>query len=105
MQLAKLQGSSWPPDLFAADAVILDRLSSSRLSYLTPDGDGLEISWEGFPQLGIWSKPEGADFLCIEPWCGYASPGDFDGDFRSKPGLLHVAPGGERGFVHRVRLI
>lgn len=93
------------PDLFAADAVILDRLASSRLSYLTPDGDGLEISWEGFPQLGIWSKPQGADFLCIEPWCGTASPAGFDGDFRDKPGLLHLVPGEERTFVHCVTRI
>jgi len=93
------------PDLFRADAVVLDRLESGHVSYLMPEGGGLEVSWEGFPQLGIWSKPEGAEFLCIEPWCGYASPADFDGDFRDKPGLLHLAPGEQRTFIHRMRLV
>jgi galactose mutarotase-like enzyme len=30
------------------------------------------MSFEGFPYLGLWSKPTGAPFICIEPWCGVA---------------------------------
>ena len=32
------------------------------------------MSWEGFRELGVWSKPTGAPFVCIEPWHGYVSP-------------------------------
>ena len=46
------------------------------------------MSWAGFRELGIWSKPSGAPFLCIEPWRGYASPVSFDGEFGEKPGRL-----------------
>ena len=81
------------PNLFATDAVILDRLASHALRYACPGGPSLTISWANCPQLGLWSKP-GADFLCIEPWHGYASPAGFRGEFADKPGLLHVAPGG-----------
>jgi galactose mutarotase-like enzyme len=52
----------------------------------------LEVRWDGFPQLGVWSKP-GAGFLCIEPWRGYASPEGFDGEFTDKPGIFLVSPG------------
>ena len=52
------------------------------------------MSWYGFPQLGVWSKPGGVPFLCIEPWHGFASPVDFDGEFTDKPGLMHIVPSG-----------
>ena len=50
------------------------------------------MAWEGFSELGIWSKPGGARFLCIEPWHGFASPTGFDGEFADKPGVMHIAP-------------
>jgi galactose mutarotase-like enzyme len=60
------------------------------------------MSWEGFPQLGVWSN--GAPFLCIEPWHGFASPVEFDGEFADKPGLMHFAPGEKRTFRYRIRV-
>ena len=78
--------------LFAPDAVILDRLASTSVRYSAPGAPTIEVSWDGFRELGLWSKGNGA-FLCIEPWYGYASPVGFEGDFETKPGLLHIAPG------------
>lgn len=79
--------------LFDADAVILDAVASRSVRYGAETGPAIEVSWDGFRELGIWSKPGGAPFLCIEPWRGYASPADFDGSFADKPGLMHIAPG------------
>lgn len=79
--------------LFVDDAIILDRLASPSVRYAAPEGPSLEMSWDGFRELGIWSKPDGAPFLCIEPWRGFASPLEFDGQFVDKPGLMHINPG------------
>jgi galactose mutarotase-like enzyme len=89
--------------LFAADALILDHPASQSVRFAAPGVAGLEVAWEGFSQLGVWMKP-GADFLCIEPWRGYASPTDFDGAFSDKPGLLHIPPGERRTAMYRVRV-
>ena len=78
--------------LFEDDAIILDKPSSTSLRFVAGEGPSLEVSWEAFRELGIWSKPEGAPFLCIEPWRGFASPIDFDGEFTDKPGLMHIKP-------------
>ncbi len=88
--------------LFDEDAVILDRPASRSLRYIADQGPSLEVSWEGFRELGIWSKPGGAPFLCIEPWRGFASPAEFDGEFADKPGLMHIKPGEKRTLSYRI---
>ncbi len=88
--------------LFDDDAVILDKLASRSVRYAADKGPAIEMSWEGFRQLGIWSKPGGAPFLCIEPWHGFADPVDFDGEFTDKPGLMHIPPGEAREFRYTI---
>ena len=78
--------------LFADDAVILDRPTSRSVRYAADRGPAINIGWEGFQELGIWSKPQGAPFICIEPWRGFASPSNFDGEFSDKPGIMKLAP-------------
>lgn len=84
-------------ELFEADALIFDRLRSRSLRFEAEGGPALEVAWEGFPHLGIWTKPDpGPAFLCIEPWQGFASPADWDGEFADKPGGVILAPGETR---------
>lgn len=88
--------------LFAADALILDRPASRGLVFAGP-GRAIRFAWDGFGQLGLWMKP-GADYLCIEPWAGFASPLGFDGEFAEKPGLFHLDPGAMQSFSYSVEL-
>lgn len=90
--------------LFDDDAVILDKVASCSVRYAADRGPSIEMAWDGFPELGIWSKPGGAPFLCIEPWHGYASPAGFDGEFAEKPGVMHIAPAETRGLFYRIRV-
>ncbi|QJP12190.1 aldose 1-epimerase family protein [Starkeya sp. ORNL1] len=87
---------------FERDALIFTDVRSHHVVYGAPGEPGLEIAFEGMPQLGIWSKPD-APFVCIEPWYGHASPEGFAGEFSEKPGLVQIAPGGERRFAMSVR--
>ncbi len=91
------------PALFEADALILDQPASRALRYTAPGAGAVEVSWDGFRELGIWNR-EGGDFLCIEPWCGMASPAAWDGDFVDKPGLMLISPGEQRVCTMRIRL-
>lgn len=92
------------PHLFSNDALLLLEVRSRSVRFEAQDGPALAVSWQGFSQLGVWSKPEGADFLCIEPWEGYASPVGFDGPFETKPGVFIVAPGASVEFGWRVEI-
>ncbi|MCC8961761.1 aldose 1-epimerase family protein [Bradyrhizobium sp. Pear76] len=98
-------------ELFDDDAMVFDQVASTSILFtatLGPaaatQGAAIEISWRGFRELGVWSKPGGAPFLCIEPWHGFASPAEFDGEFADKPGLMHIAPGARRSLSYRIRV-
>ncbi|PBB37720.1 aldose 1-epimerase family protein [Mesorhizobium sp. WSM3868] len=90
--------------LFDDDAVILDRPASTSVRYAAGRGPAIEMSWQGFNELGIWSKPGGAPFLCIEPWHGVASPVDFDGEFADKPGVMLIPPAAKRKLTYRITI-
>ena len=84
-------------NLFTEDALLFLELRSRGLQFAAENGPSLALRWEGFPHLGVWAKPEpGPSFLCIEPWEGYASPANWDGEFSDKPGSFLVAPGETR---------
>jgi galactose mutarotase-like enzyme len=88
--------------LFEDDAVILYRPASTAVRYVAESGPSIEVSWQGFRELGLWSKPGGASFLCIEPWHGFASPSNFDGEFIDKPGPMQIAPAAARILKYRI---
>ncbi len=94
--------------LFVDDAIIFDRIESNSVHYATGQGAStgpwLKISWRGFRELCVWSKPSGAPFLCVEPWRGYASPVGFDGEFSDKPGLMHIPAGAEERLSFRIEV-
>jgi galactose mutarotase-like enzyme len=92
--------------LFVNDAIVIpDAVNHSvRFDESGRENRALTVSWEGYKDLGIWSKPTGAPFLCIEPWYGMASPAGWQGEIADKPGILTLAPGKSRDFVWRATL-
>ncbi|MFT2007449.1 aldose 1-epimerase family protein [Pontibacter sp. 13R65] len=80
-------------DLFQKDALVFKNTKSQRLQLASRTNPlRLEISFEGFPYLGIWAKANGAPFVCIEPWCGVASSEGDTGKLEEKEGIEHIAP-------------
>lgn len=80
-------------DLFRKDAVVLKHLQSDEVKLVSDQTPhGLTFSFPGFPFLGLWAAP-GADFLCIEPWCGIADSVNADGQLQHKEGINQLAPG------------
>ncbi len=87
--------------LFEQDALIFDQLESNQVSYYGPGTVRITLHFDDFPQLGVWTKP-GADFICIEPWQGYASPEEFDGEFKDKQGIVRIEPGEQRRWQYTI---
>ncbi|MEG3143179.1 aldose 1-epimerase family protein [Sphingomonas sp. RT2P30] len=90
--------------LFVKDALIFDALSSRTVRYGAATAPQLQIAFDDFPTLSVWTKP-GAGFLCIEPWHGLSDPVGFTGDIRDKPGIFEVAAGQSRSMAMSISLV
>jgi len=79
-------------ELFYGDALVFKDLVSDSISILSDKTKhGLQISYDNFPYMGIWSA-KNADFVCIEPWCGIADSVDASGDITEKEGINTLSP-------------
>lgn len=56
------------------------------------EAHGIQMDFEGFDYLGIWSAAPGCPFVALEPWCGIADTVDCDGIFEHKPGIISLEP-------------
>ena len=72
--------------LFEKDALVFKHLQSNKLTLLKKNEPVLSVQFEGFPYLGIWTKPN-APFLCIEPWCGLADNVNHNGNIFEKESI------------------
>ncbi|MDP4215319.1 MAG: aldose 1-epimerase family protein [Bacteroidota bacterium] len=80
-------------ELFADDALVLKHPASSALTLRSSKTEhGLKMEFPGFPYLGLWAA-KGADFLCIEPWCGIADSVDTNQELPEKEGINRIGPG------------
>jgi galactose mutarotase-like enzyme len=79
--------------LFENDALVFKKLKSQSLTLTKNDKPVLTVDFEGFPNLGIWTKP-GAPFLCIEPWFGYADTLQSTGNLFEKEAIQILEPHG-----------
>jgi galactose mutarotase-like enzyme len=80
--------------LFAKDALVFKNLVSTGVTLRSGKTlRGLRLDFPGFPYLGIWAAP-GADFVCIEPWCGIADLVDSNQQLTGKEGINRLEGGG-----------
>jgi galactose mutarotase-like enzyme len=88
--------------LFKEGALVFDSLQSRWVRYQSRSGRGVTVEFEGFPYLGLWSKP-GVPFVCIEPWFGIADRVGADWDLADKPGVIRLSANQEFNCRHHIR--
>lgn len=76
-------------ELFKNDALVFNDLNIKTLTLKNLKNENfVKLDFENFPYLGIWSKPNGAPFICIEPWFGVADEENSTQNFEDKKGLI-----------------
>jgi galactose mutarotase-like enzyme len=73
-------------------------IANSRSSH------AIKVLTDGVPYLGVWSKPGGAPFLCIEPWHGIPDMSDTSGDIAEKEGIISLEPRASFSTGYRVQI-
>jgi galactose mutarotase-like enzyme len=94
-QPVKLQGKKLylTRNLFDNDALVFKNINSRMITIKSDKHEQtLSIEFPYFKHLGIWAKP-GADFVCIEPWLGYADNAVPASDISTKPAIQKLEKG------------
>lgn len=78
-------------EVFKNDALVFNDLNIKTLTLKnTNNKNFIKADFENFPYLGIWSKPSGAPFICIEPWFGIGDEDSSNQNFEDKKGLISL---------------
>ena len=78
-------------ELFKNDALVFNDLNIKKLIFKNIKNENfIKLNFENFPYLGIWSKPSGAPFLCIEPWFGVADENSSNQNLEEKKGMINL---------------
>ena len=75
-------------NIFKNDALIFKNknINSVKLKNYKNE-NSIEVCFDGFSYLGLWSKPNGAPFVCIEPWHGIADFINHNKNIEEKDGI------------------
>ncbi len=78
-------------EIFKKDALIFNDNKIKQITLKsTKDKNFINVSFDDFTHLGLWSKPNGAPFVCIEPWCGVADSVDSNQQLLDKTGIISL---------------
>ena len=79
-------------EYFEHDALVFLDIKSRKVSLKNQRTDEtIDVEFDGFPYLLLWTIP-GANYICIEPWCGIPDFIDSDYDITKKKGIIKVLP-------------
>lgn len=90
--------------LFVDDAMVFDGIKSKSAT-LSAGGRGVQIDYQDFDNLLIWSSADGGDFVALEPWTGISTCSDESDAFENKRGITVLEPGEEASFKFKITLI
>ncbi|PLY11090.1 MAG: aldose epimerase [Arcobacter sp.] len=76
-------------ELFKDDALVIENLENKTITLKnSQDTRSIKMNFDGFDYLGLWSKPSGAPFICIEPWHGIADFIGHNKKLEEKKGII-----------------
>ncbi|MDK2062067.1 aldose 1-epimerase family protein [Aliarcobacter butzleri] len=78
-------------DLFKDDALVFNDSNIKQITLKNIENKSkVKVKFDNFPYLGIWSKPNLAPFVCIEPWFGVADEENANQKIEDKKGILSL---------------
>ncbi|RAK05179.1 galactose mutarotase-like enzyme [Halanaerobium saccharolyticum] len=93
------------PDIFKDDALVFKDLKSEKITLKSRKSNReVQVEFNNFPYLGIWSQSAAAPFICIEPWQGIADSVNSSGKLEEKEGIKRLKAGGIFKCTHTITI-
>lgn len=91
---------------FDRDALILENSQVKEVTLYDKEKNPYLSLYFDTPVVGLWSPPtKNAPFVCIEPWYGRCDRAHYEGEYKDKDWMQHLAPAEvfNGGYVIEVR--
>lgn len=88
-------------EMFEPGVLIFTEQKHRVLRYSAPGAPTIVVDSGDFTTMGVWA-PVGAPFVCIEPWAGYPTPIEWNGEILDKPGQFRLESGESRSFSYSI---
>ncbi|MGT2771710.1 aldose 1-epimerase family protein [Streptococcus marimammalium] len=93
-------------DLFKEDAITLDQLESRRVKLLSKNHDkGIEVVFNDFPALILWTTPNKGPFIALEPWLGLSTSLEESDVFEEKRHIQFAKPNELKSYSFDIRVL
>ena len=91
--------------IFEKDALIFEHPMSKKVKLVSQiSGRGIEMEYNGFSYLGIWSAPN-APFVALEPWTSCATAINEADSLEEKRGIKILSPGGNDKYTYQITIL
>ncbi|MGL5296483.1 MAG: aldose 1-epimerase family protein [Culicoidibacterales bacterium] len=82
--------------LFERDALVYNNFQGGAMTLRSHNhSHGVTYQFKDFPYVALWTPPgKEAEFICIEPWYGYADTIEGPFEISKKPGIQQLAKNG-----------
>ncbi|MGG8344093.1 aldose 1-epimerase family protein [Streptococcus uberis] len=91
--------------LFKDDTLLLDRLSSKRISLLSRNHEkGLTLNLRDFPFLVLWSTANKGPFIALEPWLGVSTSKNESDRFQDKVNTQLLKPQERQMYSYEINI-
>lgn len=94
------------PEVFKKDALIIDTFNKRTVRLRSTQNDrGIDVEFEDFKYLGVWTKYMRANYVCIEPWSSLPDCNYLGKDLTEKQDIRILKPGGSENLKYTIGVI
>ena len=91
---------------FEKDAITFDQLQSRKVTLCHAEtGRGVELLFDQFPYLVLWTTANHGPFLAMEPWAGLSTCTDEGDQFEEKRNTMKLKPGEKKQLSYQIVIL
>lgn len=91
---------------FDVDAIIIPRVKSKKIKLYNKENKGIVFSFPKFKSLALWTAPKKhANYICLEPWIGYADKSDTTQKFLEKDDMITLKENQKFNVFYDIKII
>lgn len=91
------------PEVFKNDALIIDEFEHRRIILENDKNDRtVEVEFDDFKYLGLWTKYMRGNYICIEPWSSLPDCNYLGKELENKKDIRKLAPGKSETLKYKI---